>query len=88
MLFYTLSENTFQVFLLVIFNYVVFLFRDKSVCNKHLVNVCVMLFIESKEDNVVTFIQEFQKLIVSDNKVCILWWNWFYANELCQGSWQ
>ena len=73
MLFYTLSENTFQVFLLVIFYYVVFLFRDKSVCNRHLVNVCVMLFIESKEDNIVNFIQGFQKLIVSDNKVCIFW---------------
>ena len=73
MLFYTLSENTFQVFLVVIFNYVVFLFRDKSVCNKHLVNVCVRLFIESKEGYVVTFIQDFQKLTVSDEKVCILW---------------
>ena len=42
-------------------------------CNKHLVNVCVRLFIESKEGYVVTFIQDFQKLTVSDEKVCILW---------------
>lgn len=42
--------------------------RDKTVCNKHLVNVCVRLFIESKEGYVVNFIQDFQKLTVSDEK--------------------
>lgn len=42
--------------------------RDKCVCNKHLVNICVRLFIESKEGYVVNFIQEFQKLTVSDEK--------------------
>ncbi|VDI53755.1 Hypothetical predicted protein [Mytilus galloprovincialis] len=42
--------------------------RDKTVCNKHLVNVCVRLFIETKEGYVVNFIQDFQKLTVSDEK--------------------
>jgi len=69
-------------------NYVVFLFRDKSVCNKHLVNVCVRLFIESKEGYVVNFIQDFQKLTVSDEKVCIFWSNWFHGDEWCERSWQ
>ncbi|XP_046579277.1 LOW QUALITY PROTEIN: GTPase-activating protein and VPS9 domain-containing protein 1-like [Haliotis rubra] len=42
--------------------------RDKEICNKHMVNVCVRLFIERREKNVLYFISDFQKLTVADEK--------------------
>ncbi|XP_041370406.1 GTPase-activating protein and VPS9 domain-containing protein 1-like [Gigantopelta aegis] len=42
--------------------------RDKEICNKHMVNVCVRLFIEHREKQVLYFISDFQKLTVSDEK--------------------
>ena len=44
-------------------------FRDKKVMNKYFLAVCVRMFLEKRERAVHGFIQDFQKLPVSDEKV-------------------
>lgn len=42
--------------------------RDKEIISKHMINVCVRLFIERHERQVINFISQFQKLAMSDEK--------------------
>ncbi|XP_064650384.1 GTPase-activating protein and VPS9 domain-containing protein 1-like isoform X2 [Lineus longissimus] len=42
--------------------------RDKEICGKHLVSVCVRIFIERREKGVLRFMAEFQRLTVSDER--------------------
>lgn len=44
--------------------------RDKEIISKVLINVCVRMFIESHEKQVIHFISRFQSLATSDEKVC------------------
>ena len=40
-------------------------------CNNHMTQVCVRLFVEKKERNVMGFMSDFQKLTLSDEKVSV-----------------
>ncbi|KAK3593714.1 hypothetical protein CHS0354_013611 [Potamilus streckersoni] len=42
--------------------------REKEICNKYLTNVCLRFFMEFRERNIMSFISDFQKLTVSDEK--------------------
>ncbi|KAL8612814.1 hypothetical protein ACOMHN_033484 [Nucella lapillus] len=42
--------------------------RDKEIISKHLINVCVRIFIERHERRVLQFIAQFQKLEMADEK--------------------
>ncbi|GAB6021964.1 hypothetical protein CHUAL_006124 [Chamberlinius hualienensis] len=46
--------------------------RDKAVCSKYLISVCVRLFLEKVERLVQRFMEEFQNLTVSDEKTDFL----------------
>uniref|UniRef100_T1IJR9 Receptor-mediated endocytosis protein 6 homolog n=1 Tax=Strigamia maritima TaxID=126957 RepID=T1IJR9_STRMM len=42
--------------------------RDKVVCKKFMISECVRMFLEKRERAILTFVEEFQKLTVSDEK--------------------
>ena len=43
--------------------------RDKEVCNKYFILVCVRMFLEKCEQDVLKFMGNFQRHTVSDEKV-------------------
>ncbi|KAK3088488.1 hypothetical protein FSP39_019810 [Pinctada imbricata] len=64
--------------------------RDKAVCNNHLTQVCVRLYVERKEGNVIKFITDFQKLTMPDEKTDLVekFLQYLYQNMYQDPIWQ
>ncbi|KAK7504393.1 hypothetical protein BaRGS_00004259 [Batillaria attramentaria] len=64
--------------------------RDKEIISKHLINVCVRLFIERHERQVILFISQFQKLAMSDEKTDLVdqFLQYMYQEMLQDNLWK